>query len=262
MESVYFRSSYWDDNFIDGLSIEANHLYLYIITSRQIQPSGIFKINWNECILKSKLKTKTKVLKVLNKDLKNKIFFYGEWIFIKSFLRKSFKLPTSELSKNIKKSIEKQFVNERPPINIIACFHELYSYLDIPYPYPLDTLSQYIETEVLDLGFSSETKTEKETQEGDSKREDQKSVDNSVDNSQPIEEEKAFKFILKRITHENKHGLETLRKLSTGTGYKYQGETLLVAFDKSIFEDINKNYQYLMEKYKFKSVDRENIIAK
>ncbi len=150
MESTYFRSTYWDDNFIDGLTVQESYLYLYLITNRYTKPSGIYKLNLQECLIKTKLKNKEQLFQILSNSLKSKVFMFNEWVFICNFLRKSFNLPISILSKTIKQSIEKQFIQECVPVELIACFSFTYDTppytLSIPYPYPMDTIAQYIKS--------------------------------------------------------------------------------------------------------------------
>lgn len=152
MDSVYFRSSFWNDPLVRSLKPIEKLLYVYLFTNQNIPPSGIYEFLEDDCRCQTGLSSLQikKVIELLTK--KEKVLFVDGWIFVVSFLRKSFNLPKRILSKTIATSISNQFSANNIPNRIIACFYSFYHTLSIPYPYPPHII------EILGLGFRFEIK--------------------------------------------------------------------------------------------------------
>jgi hypothetical protein len=118
-------------------------VYIYLITNEKTKPSGIYKVFIQDCSSRTGLKQKQVEAALNNLHKKKMVLMFESWAFITRFLRETFNLDKKILSPKIKKSIEKQFVNDRVPIEIISCFNKVYHALSIPYPYSIDTILDF-----------------------------------------------------------------------------------------------------------------------
>jgi hypothetical protein len=150
MDSVYFRTKFWDGKTVRQLKPNEKYVYFYLITNNKTKPSGIYKFYIEEHLKRTGLNEKTfkKYIDILRD--KKKIIMFDDWIFVIKFLKETFNLPQKTLSKHVKKAIEKQFGAGNVPLEIIACFHSVYHTLLIPYPYPIDTILGF-RLEILDF---------------------------------------------------------------------------------------------------------------
>jgi hypothetical protein len=153
MESVFFRTRFWRSSYVRRAKPNTKYIYSYLITNEHTKPSGIYKFYLSDIKEETGLIQKqiSVALQILSEA--QKIMIKDDWIFVSQFLQETFDLSKNSLSGTIKNSIEKQFVSDNIPVELIACFDYIYNTLQIPYPYPTDTLAQYIKT--LDWRFKT-----------------------------------------------------------------------------------------------------------
>jgi hypothetical protein len=128
MKSIYFASSFWDDDFIFDLSITAKLFYIFLITNKNVSPSGLYKLGKIEK-LKAGL-TQAQINKAFQ-ELNGKVYVFGEWIFIKNLLFKSFLDNSTEekfLKSNIFTMIKDQFSKNSFSPELIEIFLKTYPF--------------------------------------------------------------------------------------------------------------------------------------
>jgi hypothetical protein len=126
MKKILFAASFWDDDFIYTLSPSTKLFYIYLITNRNVTPSGFYKLGK---IDKMKAGLTSGQVKTALEDLKNKVYIFGEFIFIKNLLHKSFLENTTEekfKKSNIYKMIVEQITNNSTPLQLIELFKQTY----------------------------------------------------------------------------------------------------------------------------------------
>jgi hypothetical protein len=126
MKKILFAASFWDDDFIYSLSPTTKLFYIFLITNRNVTPSGFYKLGK---IDKMKAGLTPGQVKTALEDLKNKVFIISEYVFIKNLLHKSFLENTTEekfKKSNIYKMIVEQITNNSTPPQLIELFKQTY----------------------------------------------------------------------------------------------------------------------------------------
>ncbi len=131
MDSIYFRTSFWNSEIVRQLSSRKNNfgilVYIFLITHPDQKPSGIFRFSVDDCAYNLG-SSNHKVLITLKKLAENEIILYCKgWVFVLKSLSKSFCLPEKILSEAIKQNIRNQFKNNNIPDTIKTKFLEIYS---------------------------------------------------------------------------------------------------------------------------------------
>lgn len=156
MDSVYFRSSFWRDPFTRTLTSNNKLLYIYLLTNREIQPSGIYEFLEDDCFYQTGI-TRQQIRKgLVLLSNKEKILYADGWVFIVNFLRKSFNLPKKVVNEKVRTNISNQLLLKNIPKPIIACFYSQYHSLSINYPYTTDIIKSLgFSFKLLDFSFKS-----------------------------------------------------------------------------------------------------------
>lgn len=78
---------FWEDQYIEGLTLEQKFLFLYFITNKLTTACGVYQIKLGRIALDTGMKKKdiNAVLKVFEKD--NRILYIDGWIAIKNFVK-------------------------------------------------------------------------------------------------------------------------------------------------------------------------------
>lgn len=177
MESIYFRSKFWDSPNVLEQEKNTKLLYFYLITNESIKPSGIYMFFREQITYHTKLSTKE-----INNALKQlirtqKVFVHNNWLFVVEFLNETFNLEKKTLSPKIKSSIASQFKSKIPK-ELIYCFDYFYHTHGIPYnipyniPYikPLGILIKILDFRLEILDFSKTLVTDFDEEEAPKKK--------------------------------------------------------------------------------------------
>lgn len=150
MDSVYFRSSFWNDPYVLSLDKDIKIVYIYLFTNNLIKSSGIYEFYIEDIQRRTGVNKKKIELALKELEKFGKIYVVKGWVFIVNFLKKTFNFPQSVLSKNIKRSITNQFNNGNVPLELIACFLKEYQTL---YKTLSQDLGQDLLVRIKDLGL-------------------------------------------------------------------------------------------------------------
>ena len=131
MDYISFLSSFWRDKYVRGLPHESKLLYIYLLTNKAVQLTGIYEFLIEDCILFTGLEpaeAQAGLLKLrqIPKTGLPKIVLSGDYIFVTSILRKSFNLPHRILSGSIKTYAIKSFGVGNIPSELISYFYQVY----------------------------------------------------------------------------------------------------------------------------------------
>lgn len=150
MDSVYFRSSFWNDLYVLSLDKDTRIVYIYLFTNKLIKSSGIYEFYIEDIQRRTGVKKKKIEIALKELEKSEKIYVVKGWVFIVNFLKKTFNFPQSVLSKNIKRSITNQFNYGNVPLELIACFLKEYQTL---YQTLSQDLNQALLIRIKDLGL-------------------------------------------------------------------------------------------------------------
>jgi len=129
MKTRMLYTRFWQDEVIQGLSLEAQHLYVYLLTCPHINLTAIFQLT--PAYIKLECKLSLSQIKEAKKELqkKERVFFYKSWVYIP----RADKYNKYSLGEKTGVAYIKEL--EKLPAEVLNYIHTL----SIPYRYPIDT---------------------------------------------------------------------------------------------------------------------------
>lgn len=119
MKTRIIQTKFWDDPELIGASLEASHLYIYLLTSGHIGLAGIFQASDQEILLKSRLTDKQLVKAKKELQELGKVYFYKTWIYVVNAERHNNYGASEKNTKAIDR--EKSDI----PLNILEVFNNI-----------------------------------------------------------------------------------------------------------------------------------------
>lgn len=128
----FINTKFWSDSFIRKLKPAEKLLFLYFLTNEHTEICGVYELPLDIIAFETgyPMDTISKGIDTLSKA--GKIFFFGDWVYLKNFRKHQTSSP------KVKQGIEISF--SKVPEEIRLKIAEVDT-LSIPYRYPIDTIS-------------------------------------------------------------------------------------------------------------------------
>lgn len=150
----YFITDFWNDPYIETLSIKETYLYIYFFTSPLTNSCGLYQISKKRISFDTRLSIKDVSSGIRKMGNDKKVFYKDDILWVTNFLRHQANKSPKVLVKIAKDLAQ---VGKHPFVDSLL---KKYNTLSIPYQYPIDTTPYELELE-MELEMESKGKKEK-----------------------------------------------------------------------------------------------------
>jgi hypothetical protein len=98
MKTRIIQTRFWEDELNDNIGLEAQHLYIYLLTCQQVNICGYFQLRDGTIKFQAKLTDKQLEVAKIDLEKNKKVFFKDGWIWVCN-ARKNNHYENSELNK-------------------------------------------------------------------------------------------------------------------------------------------------------------------